>query len=168
MKFWKPLNVIIYIIIIYSSVARGGAMGHLHPKPRLLCTRYNGVLAFHTQNFNINVAFKPKLSDCTPQAKFLATPQIIYKIFIRNKCPKEHDIFWKLKIIANQENCVVKCVITNLNNPLKPASGWRKKHMRPLDFLWRRRSVKKNMENGSLSPSWDNVCRELETIFELF
>jgi len=60
-----------------SSVARGGAMGNLHPKPRLLSTRYNGVLAFYEQNLNINninKAFKPILSDCTPKDKFLAMP----------------------------------------------------------------------------------------------
>jgi len=96
------------------------------------------------------MAFKPKLSDCTPQAKFLATQLIVYKIFIRNKCQKEHDVFWKLEIIANQEKWMMKWVITNLNNPLKPASGWRKKHRRPLDFLLRRRSVKKHGEKFTI------------------
>jgi len=44
------------------------------PKPRMLSTSYNGVLVFYKQNFDINKAFKPKLSGFNPQAKFLATP----------------------------------------------------------------------------------------------
>ncbi len=40
------------------------------PKPRLLSTRKNGVLAFYKQKFNINKAFKPKLSNCTPKPNF--------------------------------------------------------------------------------------------------
>jgi len=47
-------------IVLISSVARGGAMGHLHsppPKPRLLSTGLNGVLAFFIKNFNIIKAF---------------------------------------------------------------------------------------------------------------
>ncbi len=78
MKIFKSkLLQITCDVIGSSSVARGGCNGAFAPtKPRLLSTRENGVLAFYKQKFNINKAFKPKLSNCTPQAKFLATPLI--------------------------------------------------------------------------------------------
>lgn len=47
---------------IYSTVARGGAMGNLY--------------TFYTQNFNSNKALNLKLSNWSPQAKFLATPSL--------------------------------------------------------------------------------------------
>jgi len=39
-----------------SSVVRGGAMGHLHPKAKLLCARYDGVFAFYLQKSNFDRA----------------------------------------------------------------------------------------------------------------
>ncbi len=59
-------------LVSLSSVARGAAMGHLHPpKLRLLSTRYNEVLAFYSQKFNNN-----KIIQLQPHAKFLVTPLV--------------------------------------------------------------------------------------------
>ena len=58
-----------------SSVARGGVMGHLHPpKPKLLCTRYNGVLRIYFKKYSNNRAFKVKMLYCIHNNKTFNSP----------------------------------------------------------------------------------------------
>jgi len=67
LKFWKTLTshwVLIFIFLTSKTLNRNQCQCWCRP---LLCI----------QNFNINKAFQPKLSNCTTQAKFLATPMPI-------------------------------------------------------------------------------------------
>jgi hypothetical protein len=42
-----------------------GAMGHLHPKAKLLCTRYYRVFAFYLQKYNFDRASLAKIPNFT-------------------------------------------------------------------------------------------------------
>ncbi len=91
------LFIAISFYLKISSVARGDAMGHLHP-PSLdglvLDIPGNGVLAFYNQNVNINEAFKLKLSNCTPKPNFWLRHCSILcaKILCVNKGP--YDLYF--------------------------------------------------------------------------
>jgi len=66
-----------------SSGARGGAMGHLHPKPKLLGIRSEGVFAFYLRNLILTELLSQKFNitvhTATPKPNFYATPLVNIK-----------------------------------------------------------------------------------------
>ncbi len=54
--------------VLSSGVARGGVMGHLHPKSNLMSNGYNGVWEFLLPKLINNRGFQSNMSNCTTHA----------------------------------------------------------------------------------------------------